>query len=1007
MKIRSSFYWAILFFCLSANDLGAASHGWAIQPTANSLYNFNFLGAAGEYKTVNRLKEGQGILRGDNSSVPPTELDSNGYPLPTFNIKSPSVPVPAQAVRPGHYVATATGAGSVYAFDNTGSTTSAACTGVITSGNNCTNTTCTAAVGGIFGNTLTITVASACPLVVGQPISGAGITVNALSGGVPTIITGKSGSANCPTCTGAGGTGTYLVNFSQTVAGGTSINPGMRNELVVTGENSSTNDSTWTVGTQLPVSGNTIQNLALVHINDESTYWTGQITYPRMLDLIRAANFKVSRDLTVAIKNTANITSWNTRKPTTYISWRSPEFRSSYYIASVSYALNGASNDYSGTLGIGGPVDKQVICGQWPQTSTTTTVTFNLDGTGAIPVGSQHGAIPLFTGGINIPAQGKNFGLVFDALLNRWISTLGDQSDSCLSNSLPPEAFVQMASEAGLSNIWVVLPFLAADPITDYPIQYSNYVKSNYPNMNIIWEATNEPWNCTSGGIAQYAALKSQAYINVDATWAANTSGKTTCGGIGDIQNWTGKVASNLAQVIRPISMTWSVVSPMQTAGNAGSAWRASIQSNSYVGQSALNIPTQSGCAGTDSVQTGCPTPFQKTAAYLVGVTDISIANYWSAQFYTARTEQALAWCYYYQGAGCASQSSILTTYVGQPAVTASLSSFWSNWYAFAQNCGTGASCIPLRVRNYEGGNSVGFQSGNSSMTVTGATNALTAVLTTSSDNVNGTFVGMTVQFSAATGGTWSSIVGNSYQVLSKPTATTLEISLDSTGLGTYASGTIALPNSANYINYLRENSLTSTDVGTTTTAVYNTVASVTGPCAPAACSVVPAQLDIGRSISGTNGDAWFLWSGGIYGYFNIATCASCTISGTTLTLGGTINGVFGNGQVIFGAGVTGLGTGAGSATTIVGGCSQTGSNPGGSTAGDTCPLSQSSTVAVGVTMTGNIAPASSIDNPVKSWKAICAWNGNPGGCSWLLKRDMQEPGSANDNDPMWLEKAA
>jgi hypothetical protein len=85
---------------------------------------------------------------------------------------------------------------------------------------------------------------------------------------------------------------------------------------------------------------------------------------------------------------------------------------------------------------------------------------------------------------------------------------------------------------------------------------------------------------------------------------------------------------------------------------------------------------------------------------------------------------------------------------------------------------------------------------------------------------------------------------------------------------------------------------------------------------------------------------------------------------------------------------------------------------PCGANVGDQLTLSQSQpTPLTGVNIVGKIpAPSNQIGNsntsPIRAWDATCDWVGNGAQCNgWLLKRDMK-PGS-NDNDPMWLEKAA
>jgi hypothetical protein len=63
-------------------------------------------------------------------------------------------------------------------------------------------------------------------------------------------------------------------------------------------------------------------------------------------------------------------------------------------------------------------------------------------------------------------------------------------------------------------------------------------------------------------------------------------------------------------------------------------------------------------------------------------------------------------------------------------------------------------------------------------------------------------------------------------------------------------------------------------------------------------------------------------------------------------------------------------------------------------------PASLSLMCAGPYTLINGCLPTSPVN---QLWNAYRDWSRT----NWLLKRDMQVPGSANDNDPMWLEKAA
>jgi hypothetical protein len=996
---------ATLFVCAAEARFPRGSS--SVASLARSQLNPNSLGDVpgfGEYKLINALKEGSEWNYADFSGKPaPSELDANGYPLSGANAFSHggvlSVMVrPSQAERAGNYVFIGTGSGSTSGFDGNGASIGAACTGTQSGNGNqvCDNTACTALTGKIdngsggAGTTLTVTVASSCSLVVGQPISNGSTTVNAF--GIPTIITGKSGSANCPSCTGTGGTGTYLVNWSQNVASG-SINPGIRNELTA-GTEVTTNNVQWFARINSVASGNTLGNMAFIHKSDEALYASGQLTGVLFKQRVQQGNFAVLRDLDTFETNITNVTTWATRKPTSYFSYVAPEMRASLYAGVASYALNGSSNDYSATLGSGAPVDKQTVCVKYANTATNATVTFNLNGTGAKSVIPYHGGTLSF--GANTPSSGDFDGLTFDATLNGWLNTKDVSGNySCLYNFMPPEAFAQMNSEVG-TNPWLVEPYLAADPITDFPIQEALYFKNNFPSMVPEFEVPDETWNCAGQGVGGYSSAKSRAYIAIDTEWATNSAGHGFCGSSGDINNWTGKAGSLLGQAIRSVSSTYPVIVGVQTAGNAGSEWNDNLLSTSYINQNSADIPTQSGCAGPGAIQTDCPAPFTKTAAYK-SISDITIANYWSPSIYKGDqreniygvapdfTEVALAYCYFSQASGCASQSSIMSTYMATQYITnpqasgPSLATMWSNWYPYAQTCAGGSGCTPLTVRNYEGTYTNGGQGSDIQCSSGVGCNPTVTSGTTTDITLpnNGAVVGMSVTIQSATGGTWSSVVGNTYQVTAVASGD-FHVSLNSTGLGTATALAFSYTGSANYVTYMRAQSYLSPDLRTLTTLAYNTIAGTSGACSPHACSINPSQFNLSGPFFGTNADTWLTWSFDTYGYFQIANCTSCTISGSTLTLGGTVKGIFGSGQTVLWGSTT--------PPTISGACSTSGPGPAGSNAGDTCPLSASFTVSTGTAMSGNATPpanqaGNSTTSPVQQWNGICAWNNNANAC--------------------------
>ena len=280
-------------FPATAQNFNVASGG-----APRSQLNFDFLGS-NEYLLLNRFKESDGWAYNDNSGHPaPTEMDGLGYPLYGSTAQTKGVKRsffnPAQNELATNYVATWVGGANLQFDDQDATNSVAACTGTITGSNECSNTGCSPAQGYFLGTSLTITSASSCNFVQGQPVSaaranftatssGSNLSVSSVTGtivigsvlfgpGVPvgtTIISGSGNNwvTNQPTfangdslvtsqtyvnpfgtptiitnTNGNTGTGTYTVNYSQTVGSSGSpvtIYPGGRMEVAVTSENSS------------------------------------------------------------------------------------------------------------------------------------------------------------------------------------------------------------------------------------------------------------------------------------------------------------------------------------------------------------------------------------------------------------------------------------------------------------------------------------------------------------------------------------------------------------------------------------------------------------------------------------------------------------------------------------------------------------------------------------------------------------------------------------------------
>lgn len=977
----------------------------------------------------------------------------------------------SQAERPGHYVETWTGGANVQLNNKQVTSQSfVACTGTI-SGQACNNEGCSAAQGYLSGGNLVITVASSCNFVQGQPVSGTTatlivtswigttLTVSSVSGtvlsgmfltgrgapnmvtltqvsgtpggagiyttsappespvangdflsatqlavnkfGVPTIITNTNGNT---------GVGTYAVNFSQTVGSSgipVTINPGGRGEFAVTDYVNSSDTINWWVLIESVSSGNALANLGIYHINDEPTYWTGQLVSPIYKWRVAQANFKVMRDLNLSNGNLTNCAYWSDRKPGAYWSYQPPEMRNStaIYAGAGSITYNSGTDTFSITLGSGNWQDKQLIIGQWPATGTTSSLV-SLNGNPGVPiVNGNMSAVA--------PSSGAYFGIRYDATLNPTGAetsalmmnggTPGSGNYGGLSCFAPPEAVAELSHELGVDS-WFVLPYLALDPMTDWVKDESIYMIGMWPSAHPTVAISNELWNCTAVNPGPYTSAKTRYYIATDSAWH---NGSKFCGSGGNVQDWTGKIASTVGQDLLRYYTNgrYTLSAGVQTsdAANASSTWNDVILSTDYVNQTV--IPVQSG--------------YTQTPAYKNGLTRIDVANYWSFNS-TTGNEISSAWCYFYQASGCASQQNLMVTYFGTPTMPQ-----WPLWYTWAVGCAGGTPCSIQGLDNYEGGPTWPLIGTDDSTTVGSATNASVAVITLGGSSYSGAcFPGMTVTLSSLAGGTWSTADGP-YTVQSGASGLSCPINLNSTSLGTLTGGTITFTGSADYVSNMRGYAYLSQSAYQWTLILNQQIAGVNGLCGANPCSINPSQFNLASPL--TSNQQWGVWWPDMIGYFQIATCSACNTSGTSLTLGGTISGIFTNGLVVFGEDVANPGTGASSQTTVIS-CSLGAGNsaPCGSTAGDVLTLSQAVVNNdAGIFINGNVAPlpdatgttsgicanvtplADQIicasDSPDQAWRGWRQWNGNIGG--FLLKRDL-DPAS-NDNTPMWMNKAA
>ena len=417
-------------------QVGPNVNGGPLISAKRSQFNEAGLSAGHGFPFVNLAKGSENFSFSNNKSLGADQLDANGYPLYSAVAANgyavASMSYPAQFARPGHYVISWTGAGSLAFGEYTGNTaTQFACTGTSSGGSGqiCGNTTCSPFTGYISDSTLYVTNIPAgqpgtCGLLVqGQPIyntvgvvsgsyspssglatlrlaanvgivSGNSVTVANATGtgafaslngtftvqpgssgttlivqlltnltmtvaggsqmsvtstvvnqwGTPTVISSLTSSSNTnplsPTCT-SGTPCQYGLNFSQTIGSSgnlAQINPGGRAEyaLTETGAFQPIRGSWYIYATGTSANqANTVGNVGIYYsclhskgtcspagIDDEESYWTGVITAPVYKAYIaNTMHPGVVRDLGLHDTLNSNMTTWASRKPTSYVTW--------------------------------------------------------------------------------------------------------------------------------------------------------------------------------------------------------------------------------------------------------------------------------------------------------------------------------------------------------------------------------------------------------------------------------------------------------------------------------------------------------------------------------------------------------------------------------------------------------------------------------------------------------------------------------------------------------------
>lgn len=354
-------------------------NGKAVQTNSNDLQ------AGADYPFINALKTAQlWSYSSISKALDPSLFDSNGYPtsLPVgaTNVFT-TLAVPSQTERAGAWVLDWQGDGNCSINNTPGAVFALQILSVTQSG-------------GI--QTLTMASTPSPWLIAGMPIAISGISggtwgglsatwsiasVNGASNqitintgttytGSPTVSGGAAATCVSTTTTSAGlnGSGRYIYVPAGTGIGGQAFT------IQINSINSPTNYPGMNA------------SMRLYHINDQSAINAGQVFSNIALQVY--ANFGVFRGLGWQQSNVSNVTTWSTRKPTTYWSYKAGQLRSDLQVGATTTSISSSGLTYNVTApsihsstgaawSSGGPNDKdtvQIIFGQNAYASITAAV---------------------------------------------------------------------------------------------------------------------------------------------------------------------------------------------------------------------------------------------------------------------------------------------------------------------------------------------------------------------------------------------------------------------------------------------------------------------------------------------------------------------------------------------------------------------------------------------------------------------------------------------------------
>lgn len=296
--------------------------------------NFNF-GGAGSYEFLDVSKNSSAWSFANNANYPvtPDILDNDGWLISSAGNAASGIYrrafIPTQDEKPGAYIFKWTGDGVVNSHVSNGSLVSY------------TISSATQA-----GTVVTVNLSSApTAMRAGQPMTISGFTSN--WNGLNNTWRVQDVNTSCSNCfridtgvayTGAATFGSPAATFttSTTVANV----PGNLNgsgrfafqPSAAIGPNNG-EFSLYSRISSIQSSVNYPRNLVIVNINDEAALDAGSIFSSKLLSV--ASKYGVLRFLNWQNANTSNLSSWRTRKPTSYHTWNGTQLRSDIYVGAT------------------------------------------------------------------------------------------------------------------------------------------------------------------------------------------------------------------------------------------------------------------------------------------------------------------------------------------------------------------------------------------------------------------------------------------------------------------------------------------------------------------------------------------------------------------------------------------------------------------------------------------------------------------------------------------------